>query len=428
MPERATVFQATQLGVETTPGTVVAANRRLLQTMVDAGPDIRNELYRPAGATVPTVQIIGKEMVRADVEGRMSFNDLAYILSSLLLQVTPTTPGGATNTRRWTFKPQTFAPDTFRTYTIEKGSTAGAERFAFAVFNALTMAFGEEEASITGSLFGKALTEQVTITASPTDIAEAPVNPKCISLFLGTTTGTNEVQALSLTGTPTGGTFTVSYEGSTSGNIAFNANAAAVQAALEAMASIGTGNVTATGGPLPAAVNVTFTGTFAGIDASTITLGTNALTGGTSPTLAVSTTTPGGLTRLLRADRIQFSIPDRYVPGFTLDCNEPSYSYIVNQGMEPTAEVSLMHDSQSAGYMSNFRNGDTLFLRLLARGNIIEAGFSQWLKITCPVKITQSERGDRDAVYDNTYSFGLVHNSTFNGWIEVVVDNNIATL
>lgn len=428
MPERATVFQATQLGVETTPGVLVPANRRLLQTMVDAGPDITNELYRPAGSMAPTVQIVGKEMVRADVEGRMSFNDMAYILSSLLLQVTPTTPGGATNTRRWSFKPSNNAPDTFRTYTIEKGSSAGAERFTSAVFNALTLAFGREEASITGSLFGQALTEQITPTASPTDIVEAPINPKCVNVFLGTATNVNEVQSLSLSGTPTGGTFTVAYEGSTTANIAFNANAAAVQTALTALASIGTNNVVVTGGPLPAAVTITFQGTLAGIDASLLTLVTNALTGGTSPTAVITTTTPGGLTRLLRADRVQFAIPERYVPGFTLDCNQPSYSYIVNQGVDPTAEVQLMHDSQSAGYMSNFRNGDTLFLRLQARGNLIEAGFSQWLTITAPVKITQSERGDNDAVYSNTYSFGMVNNSTFGGWIEVVVDNNIATL
>lgn len=106
--------------------------------------------------------------------------------------------------------------------------------------------------------------------------------------------GTNAVQTLSLTGTPTGGSVTLKYDGRTTATVAFNAAASAVQTALEALPNIGTGGVVCAGGPFPAAVTVTFSG------ARTqkrphplITLGTNSLTGGTSPTLSVVDTTPG---------------------------------------------------------------------------------------------------------------------------------------
>ena len=52
----------------------------------------------------------------------------------------------------------------------------------------------------------------------------------------------------------------------TSAPIAWNASAADVRAALEAMPNIGTGNVTVTGGPLPGLLTITFRGSLAGTD------------------------------------------------------------------------------------------------------------------------------------------------------------------
>jgi len=58
-------------------------------------------------------------------------------------------------------------------------------------------------------------------------------------------TGTNEVQTI--TSTATGGTFTLTFDGQTTGNIAYNATGAAVQTALEGLANIGVGDVSVTG-------------------------------------------------------------------------------------------------------------------------------------------------------------------------------------
>lgn len=57
----------------------------------------------------------------------------------------------------------------------------------------------------------------------------------------------NEIQTVTLPGIPTGGTFTLTLAPNTTAVIAFNANAAAVQAALVLIASIGAGNVSVTG-------------------------------------------------------------------------------------------------------------------------------------------------------------------------------------
>lgn len=115
--------------------------------------------------------------------------------------------------------------------------------------------------------------------------------------FYGSDLGglSNEVQSLAITGTPAGGSFTLTYVDQETSNIAYNANSTAVQSALRALSNVGTGNVTCTGGPLPgSAVTITFTGALAGTDISQLTVDASGLTGGTSPAAAVTTTTPGG--------------------------------------------------------------------------------------------------------------------------------------
>ena len=58
-------------------------------------------------------------------------------------------------------------------------------------------------------------------------------------------------QTIMTYGQPTGGTFTLTFFGSTTASLAYSATAAQVQTALQALGSIGAGNVICAGGPLP---------------------------------------------------------------------------------------------------------------------------------------------------------------------------------
>lgn len=65
----------------------------------------------------------------------------------------------------------------------------------------------------------------------------------------------NERQTLTVAGgPPTAGTFTLTFNGQATAPLAFNATAAQVRAALEALGTIGAGNVLVTGGPFPGGV------------------------------------------------------------------------------------------------------------------------------------------------------------------------------
>lgn len=103
----------------------------------------------------------------------------------------------------------------------------------------------------------------------------------------------SEVQTATVTGGPTGGTFTLTLNGETTAAIAYNATADAVRAALEALPSISAGDLTVTGsagGPY----TVTFAGTYAGQNVAALTASGASLTGGSTPGVTIATPTPGG--------------------------------------------------------------------------------------------------------------------------------------
>lgn len=107
-------------------------------------------------------------------------------------------------------------------------------------------------------------------------------------VYLNSGSAVNEVQRVAITGAPTGGSFTLTFRGQTTAAIAFNALAAAVQSALEALTTIGTGNVAVVGtGPY----DVTFQGALAGTDVPMMTADETGLTGGTDANVAVTAVT-----------------------------------------------------------------------------------------------------------------------------------------
>ena len=105
---------------------------------------------------------------------------------------------------------------------------------------------------------------------------------------------TDESQTVRVNGA-TGGTFTLTFNGQTTAPLAFNATAAAIQSAVQALSSVGAGNAVATGGPVNTAnVTVTFRGALSEADQPQMTADGSGLTG-TTPAVVVNTTTAGGL-------------------------------------------------------------------------------------------------------------------------------------
>jgi len=130
----------------------------------------------------------------------------------------------------------------------------------------------------------------------PARILVAPVTsvyPANLSAIinLSSTGYTTCVQTITISGSPTGGTFLLQFNGNVTSPLTFNAAASVVQAALQALPGIGAGGCT-----VALASNV-YTVTFAGAQASAaqplFLANATGLTGGTSPAIAVAQTTAG---------------------------------------------------------------------------------------------------------------------------------------
>jgi hypothetical protein len=134
------------------------------------------------------------------------------------------------------------------------------------------------------------------------DLQVCSPDPNIQKFFIGGDTieiaAVAEVQTVTITGTPTGGTFTLTYSGQTTGTIAYNAAAAAVLAALEALSNLAPGDVAVTGGPGPGTPYVVTFATALG-NVVLMTADGALLTGGASPAVAVVQTTPGAVAQTI---------------------------------------------------------------------------------------------------------------------------------
>ena len=117
-------------------------------------------------------------------------------------------------------------------------------------------------------------------TARPTPAEIDAINP----LTFG-----SQVNTIVITGSPTGGTFTITVAGTATAALPWNATAAQIQAALEAIATVGAGNALASG-TLPAGVAVTWIGALQGKTPGTVSV-TPTFTGGTTPSATFLPTT-----------------------------------------------------------------------------------------------------------------------------------------
>lgn len=156
--------------------------------------------------------------------------------------------------------------------------------------------------------------------------------------------GTNEQQTITLSGTPTGGTYKLKFKGLiTSVTIAYDATAAVVQAALEGIGSIGSGGCTVTGnaeGPY----TVEFTGNLGKLAISDLlVLSSNALTGGTDPSVVLAESVEG-VTATQRGSVLGTTLIDLANGKFYQNIGT-SLAPIWNKANSPLSDLGLVPDN-----------------------------------------------------------------------------------
>lgn len=358
--ERSTVNQRQQIGAEsnTALGTNVAAGKLLECFDFVFGVEADINLYRPTGHKYENVQEENTEWASGTVSGNLDFNGVIYPLASIWGATTPVTHGVSATAKDWVFTPPTSGSVVPQTYTVEQGDAIRAHKFNYVLFTEWGYKGTRKDFSMTGKVMCQPIQDGITLTASPTAVAIAPVVAKQANVYLDTTsaglgttllsrvlaidyamsnvygplwvlnratvgytahvdmapsakfklkleadvngmallpnylqTGStayirvqaqgnviDNIQTVSL-GTPSAGTFTLTYKGQTTAGIAYNATGATVQTALLLLSTLPAGTVTVTGGA-SGPYTITMAGSLA-LDTTAFTGSGAGLTGGT---------------------------------------------------------------------------------------------------------------------------------------------------
>lgn len=187
--ERTTITNGVQIGVETTPGTAVPADKKLLSAAINLGGAGDVNVIRGSGSKFPAIASLGKDFAEGDIEGAPTYTELAYFIAGLLGDPVITTPVGATSARLMTWPIRVSAPQPGKTYTVEQGSSVQAERSSGLAVVGLGIDYSRDEVSLSGDVIGKAFETGHTMTATPDEIPLIPILPKEIDVFLDTSVG-----------------------------------------------------------------------------------------------------------------------------------------------------------------------------------------------------------------------------------------------
>ena len=190
--ERASVNQRLQWGAESTSalGTSVAANKLLECFDLVMGIDADVNFYRPTGRKYPSTQEENMEWMSATLGGNLDYNGIIYPLSGVMGAVAPVNHGASSTAKDWIFSPPVAGTTVPQTYTIEQGdATTRSHKMIYGLFTDFGYKGTRKDFTVSGKMLGQPITDGITMTASPTAVALAPVVAKQVNVYLDTTSG-----------------------------------------------------------------------------------------------------------------------------------------------------------------------------------------------------------------------------------------------
>jgi hypothetical protein len=424
--ERATIYEASQWVPEVTPGTALAAIKRLLCVEVDPDNTFNSRVFRRMGVKFPVKIDTGKEYSTSRLMGNVAYNDICYLLDSLLTTVAPTTP---TNNAKWNVTVGAASAGTFvltfngqSTAAIAFGATAAAVAAALGAISTVgtgnvsvtgpapnwavqfigalsttTLALTGAGTGLTGGAFGSVLDTAATLTRRRTyfPLFDQPDTFRTYTVEKGIPAQANFAQQLAyfcLTNMDM--KFTKDEASFTGGAIS--------QKAVDPFTMTTASVVDVEPIPIdPASVSV-----FAG----------DALVGAS------------GIQRLTRCFEFNLAVNGRSGPVITLDDTVSSYSAVIEKQTDWGGTLVMEHDSAGQNILAKLRGGTTQFLVFEAKGGLIETGFPYRFKITLPCKFTTGPVADVDGVYCRQWAVSPMYDTAFGGGLKIEVDNKMATL
>jgi hypothetical protein len=438
MAEVQTSNMILQWGLETTPGTAVAALKRFAGLDVTLGIQGSASAFQPAGQRFAGVFVPGKNWTQGKLSGNPTYGEITYPLASVLKQITPAADGGA---YLWDWATALANPEAGATFTVDKGNFVRAQRVPYTFVSELGFKFSRDGVQYDGTVIGANLQDGVAMGGNATYTLTANATP------------------------PTAGNFTLTVGAQTTGNIAWNATPAAVQAALEALSTVGVGNALVTlrtGGPLLTAANavylvqfvngqgskvVTLTGTFTGLTAA----GSIALAAGQTGAAVTNIETTAvpiagddldvyiadtwaGLDAapaLARVPTCDWHIGPRWAPWWGINSSYASFATQVELAKIKTQlKMRLAADSVGMQFYGALTAGTKKFVRIKALGADVVAGKPNLFQIDGCYGVADKpgEFADDNGLYALDWTLDASYDPTAGKAIELQVRNGLSAL
>ena len=400
---------------------------------MNVSPSIVKNPVRVPGAFVPVGNTVDDQSGTGSYEGAIDLNGIIIPYSSIFGPPTTTSLGSGAYQHKFIFKGR--KPNRAVTWTAHMGYAGRAREATGLIFNSFSMSGGRPDGfTVNGNVFSKV--------------------PTPITAFGGTT---NEVQRITITGSPTSGSFDLTVLGETI-TVPYNASASALLALLEATFNIEPGDVAVSGGALPGTpIDVAFGGYYAGENVPQMTVNNAGLSGGSSPAAAVTTTTPGaedvvnisqkiagatsgdvwvddswaalGTTKSISTLGLGFDIPDRMQRVTPIDSSFAGDGIVDMGEQDFTQNLQLAWNAASDEEYLKLINGEPTFIRTKFTGLEIGGGIHYSLMVDSCVDWSGVDNvTETQGVATMPYNGSLIIDPTTQNFLEVTVVNTLANL
>jgi hypothetical protein len=180
--------QILQIAPETVAGTAETTGFKKLHAMIlDAAAEFETEIETAKGARFPTSQVLKKDMAKAAISGKPDFNEIDFLLASVLRK--PTITGTGPYTRVYDLLNTAPSDETRQTFTIQYGSSVQCETYAGGLLNDFQLTFDREAGiSQSGNMnLGALDLETALVTSDVTEIAKSAMLSKNVDIVVADT-------------------------------------------------------------------------------------------------------------------------------------------------------------------------------------------------------------------------------------------------
>ena len=187
----ATTNKTTQLGMEVTPGTGVAATKRVDAISFEPSIKLNLKKWMSQGRRYPSAVTPGREWTEWKLTHLPDFNALSYLLMSTLGVVTPTTHSAGTLSKDsiWTGAATGYL--TPQTYTVEKGDAKHAGKVSYGLVTGFNIHGNSDASDGAGAMIGQKWQDAISMTSSGsvTAVEKAQITGPMWDWYLDTAIG-----------------------------------------------------------------------------------------------------------------------------------------------------------------------------------------------------------------------------------------------